>query len=275
MRPNLTITFKDTSLICLARDPLRLSHFLLDECQFRGVHLHQPAKVLSVSKDLKGELSSVRILSKNETETDIPCTRLIITAGAWTPQVFSTLFPASKLKIPVTSLAGHSLVIKSPRWAKEHEATGCHAVFTTDPAGFSPEIFSRVGGEIYVAGLNSSTIPLPKLPTDTQIDDAAIEKLKTVSAKLLGLPGLEDDFEIMREGLCFRPVTASGRPIITRIEDGMLGAAMSTRGGGEGGVFLSAGHGPWGISLSLGTGKVLAEMVEGEKTSASVESLGL
>ncbi|KAI9870383.1 MAG: hypothetical protein M1830_004315, partial [Pleopsidium flavum] len=130
-------------------DPLRLSQFLLDECRSRGVHLHQPARVISVSKDLKGELSSLRLLSENGTETDIPCTRLVITAGAWTPQVFSSLFPAAKVRVPVSSLAGHSLVVKSPRWAKEHEEKGCHAVFTTDSSGFSPEIFSRVGGEIY------------------------------------------------------------------------------------------------------------------------------
>ncbi len=263
-----------SSCDCLS-DPLRLSHFLLDECRSRGVQLHQPAKVISVSKDLKGELSSVRLLSESGTETDVPCTRLIITAGAWSPQVFSSLFPGAKINVPVSSLAGHSLVIKSPRWAKEHEEKGCHAVFTTDSSGFSPEIFSRMGGEIYVAGLNSSSIPLPPLATETQIDDSAIEQLKAVSAKLLGLEGQEDDLEIVRKGLCFRPVTPNGRPIITRIEDGKLGNGMNTRGGDEGGVFLSAGHGPWGISLSLGTGKVLAELVEGKATSGSLKGLGL
>ncbi len=239
------------------------------------MQIHQPANVISVSRDLKDELSSVRILSENGTETDIPCTRLVITAGAWTSQVFSSLFPASPITIPVSSLAGHSLVLKSPRWAPEHEEKGCHAVFTTDSSGFSPEIFSRVGGEIYIAGLNSSTIPLPSLATETKIDDSAIEQLKIVSAKLLGLPGLEDDLEIVRKGLCFRPVTPNGRPIITRIPDQKLGNGMMTRGGGEGGVFLSAGHGPWGISLSLGTGKVLAELVEGKDTSASLRGLSM
>lgn len=241
------------------------------------MHLHHPARVLSVSADLRGELSSVRILTTSTgTETDIPCTRLIITAGAWTPQVFATLFPAATLTVPVTPLAGHSLVVRSPRWhADLHRDHDCHAVFTTDASGFSPEIFSRVGGEIYVAGLNSSTIPLPALATEMQIDDEAIAQLKTVSAKLLGLPGKEEELEVVRQGLCFRPVTPSGRPIVTRVPDAQLGGGMATRGGGMGGVFLSAGHGPWGISLSLGTGKVLAELVEGKATSASLRGLEL
>jgi glycine/D-amino acid oxidase-like deaminating enzyme len=35
---------------------------------------------------------------------------------------------------------------------------------------------------------------------------------------------------------------------------------VGTRGTREGGVFIAAGHGPWGISLSLGTGKVMSEI---------------
>lgn len=224
--------------------------------------------------------------------TSVPCTRLVITAGAWSPQVFSTLFPSATIKLPVSSLAGHSIVVRSPRWSAEHEDKGCHAVFATDPSGFSPEVFSRTGGEIYLAGLNDAALPLPKLPTDAKPDAASIEKLKKVSKRMLGLDSGEDDLHILREGLCFRPVTPRGNPIIGRIDDKKLGGGFATRGGGEGGVFLAAGecngpsvtirllmlrvgHGPWGISNSLGTGKVLAELVEGQKTSADIRRLAL
>lgn len=183
--------------------------------------------------------------------------------------------PDSKLRLPISSLAGHSLVVRSPRWTKEHEGKGCHAVFTTDSAGYSPEIFSRMGGEIYVAGLNSSSIPLPTLPTESKIDDVAVSKLQTTAKRLLGMDFGKDDLEVVRKGLCFRPVTRKGTPILARIPDSMLGGNMTTRGGRDGGVFLAAGHGPWGISMSLGTGKVMAEMVQGLPTSADVEELGL
>lgn len=89
--------------------------------------------------------------------------------------------------------------------------------------------------------------------------------------------GEKDDLEIVREGLCFRPVTSKGPPIVTRIDDKHLGG-IKTRGsgdGGDGGVFLSAGHGPWGISKSLGTGLVMSELIEGQKPSANIRSLGL
>lgn len=210
-----------------------------------------------------------------DTDLTVPCTRLVITAGAWSPSVFKQLFPNSTRSIPITPLAGHSLLIKSPRWLKEHAKNGCHAVFATDTQGFSPEIFSRAGEEVFLAGLNSSSIPLPNLPTDATANPHDIEKLKSVAKQMLGMPDQEDDLQILREGLCFRPVTESGTPIVSRIEDYCLGDSFSTRAGGEGGVFVAGGHGPWGISQSIGTGKVMSELVEGLATSADINALTL
>jgi glycine/D-amino acid oxidase-like deaminating enzyme len=57
---------------------------------------------------------------------------------------------------------------------------------------------------------------------------------------------------------------------VSRVPDSELGG-LTTRGG----VFVSAGHGAWGISQSLGTGLVLAEMMEGKPTSANIDALVL
>ncbi|KAH8201176.1 hypothetical protein TruAng_004644 [Truncatella angustata] len=232
----------------------------------------------SVQTDMRNEVSSIRIEDATSgTETDVPCTTIIITAGAWSPQVFKTLFPTSNLSIPISNLAGHSLVVKSPHWVKEHDEHGCHAIFMASQSGYSPEVFSRIGGHIYIAGLNSATEPLPPLATDSKgkISKSAIEQLLATAREVIGQGEEEHDLEIVKEGLCFRPVTTSGLPIIGRIPDNALGAGMATRPGAEGGVYLAAGHGPWGISLCLGTGKVLAEMVQGRSLSADVSRLGL
>lgn len=163
--------------------------------------------------------------------------------------MFSSLFPAAKIKIPITSLARHSLVVRSPRWSAEHEDQGCHAVFSTDSDGLSPEIFSRIGGEIYVAGLNNAALPLPRVATNSRPDEKAITRLKEVSKRMLGLPSGEDDLQVLRQGLCFRPVTARGPPIVCRVPDAKLGDGFATRGGGEGGVFIAAGLSTETISL--------------------------
>ena len=261
-------------------------------------------------------------------------------------------------------------------------AAGCHAVFSTDPFNhYSPEIFSRANGEIYLAGLNSSSLPLPELATGRQIEKGSIEILKETARRLLGGRNRRDEderngngngnvhrphkvadcvdededphdhdheqdhdhdheWETLREGLCFRPVTSRGTPLIAKIDardlnlgltsnythndgtsqnnnndnntniingdndkievvedgdrtrngEGALEEKIETEtkteiererervAGDGGGVWIAAGHGPWGISLSLGTGKVMAEMVEGKskgETSAEVGELGL
>ena len=141
-------------------------------------------------------------------------------------------------------------------------------MFTTDDSGYSPEIFSRIGGEIYIAGLNDANMPLPEVATDKVIDKKSIEVLRRTAKRLLGKEG-EDDLEVLREGLCFRPMGQRSTPYIGRVDDRFLGVKT------ESGVWIAAGHGPWGISLSLGTGKVVSEMVEGMETSADVRILGL
>ncbi|RKU40554.1 hypothetical protein DL546_003086 [Coniochaeta pulveracea] len=255
-------------------DPLLLCQWLLEQCRERGVQIHHPATAISISKDVRDQLASVRIADVGtSTETDIPATRLIIAAGAWSGRVFASLFHNSGVKIPVTSLAGHSLVVTSPRWKgspASEEKLGCHAIFTSG-ATYSPEIFSRVNGEIYVAGLNSSTIPLPDVQAGfAKPDPACLSIIEDTAKQLLG----EDGLEIVKEGLCFRPVTPWGTPIIARVKEEDLGIGIKTRPGADGGVFLVTGHGPWGISMSVGTGLVVAELVQGRPLSADLSAVG-
>lgn len=273
-------------------DPLRLSQYLINTSISRGVKLYHPAKALSVVTDQGGTITGVQIVNlQTQEESTIPCTNLIISAGPWTPQVFKNLFPSSQKDFPVAPLPGYSLVVRSPRYTTEHERvennSRSHALFTTHPnsCGFCPEVFSRQGGEIYIAGLNPTDVPFPEKAEETRkfMNKNELLRLKEVAVRLMGrladenaastddVPNL-DDLEVVREGLCFRPVTSRGTPIITRVNNENLGKGLRT---GSGGVFVAAGHGPWGISLSLGTGKVVAEMVEGISTSANVSRLAI
>ena len=219
-------------------------------------------------------------MTTNET-TELPCARLIITAGAWTPSVYKTLFPTDSTRIPITQLAGYSLLLRSPLWnvgdklpKRTNGANpnlspskgGCHAVFSTatatspnGPNDWSPETFSRAGGEIYIAGLNDPSLALPELATDRKLEPEKLAVLMEEAKRLVGAEGKEE-LEVLREGLCFRPVTRRGTPIVAEVRPR---------------VWVAAGHGPWGISLSLGTGMVVSEMVEGRERSADVSGLGL
>lgn len=268
---------------CAQVEPRQLCEFLMEKCRERGVQLHMPARATGAVRGEDGTLNGIVVQNDGTNRpTTIECETIILAAGAWTPSAFTQLFPESKLKIPISSLAGHSINVRSPRHklVNEERYGRCHAIFAAPSRdwSFAPEAISRIGGEIFVGGLNSETIPLPRLATDTKIDPKAIEELKKVTVKLVGLaaPNGEeiekDDLEVTREALCFRPVTGGGTPILARIEDKRLGDNIKMANGG--GVYVAAGHGPWGISLSLGTGKIMAEMVQGVKTSVRVDGLG-
>ncbi|CDO73773.1 hypothetical protein BN946_scf185015.g101 [Trametes cinnabarina] len=286
--------------------PRQLCEFLLEQCLAAGVTLHHPARATKVwreGSDAEGVtrirveyLGPLATTSDGRARTvDIACDSILITAGCWSPQVYSTLFPNASRMPRVSHLAGYSVTFKSKHWppvrtpthkqalmASNHSASSpdasgvpaflqssvCHAIFT-HAGGFAPEIFSRASGEIWLGGLNPASTPLPELPTDAQLDPKEVERLLTVAHVLCGT-----DIELHRQDLCFRPVSASGRPIITRLHEADLGDGPKPGGhDGAGGVYVATGHGPWGISLSLGTGLVLAELVLGQKTSADIGAL--
>ncbi|KAJ6115250.1 hypothetical protein N7486_001028 [Penicillium sp. IBT 16267x] len=271
-------------------DPLRLCRFLINGATSRGVRVHKPVKVTTIIKDDKGVITGVKIVDlESKEESIIPCINLVLSVGAWTPQVLRELFPSNQTSFDLSPLAGYSLVVRSPRHTLDHEKMTnggrSHAVFTTHPpsCGFSPEIFTREGGEIYIAGYNPRLeLPLSVEDIHGLWDSAEVQKLKDVAVRLLGdlsneLPGSTDDvtniddLETIREGLCFRPVGENGIPTVGRIRNASLGGGL--RSSAEGGVYIATGHGPWGISLSLGTGKVISEMMMGQRTSADVSGL--
>lgn len=281
-QPGGTLETIGTPSDCAQVEPKELCLFLLSECQSRGVQIHLSSTPTSIATDSTNSMTNV-----NTTTASLPCTNLILTAGAWTPSVFRTLFPQSPLRIPISPLAGHSLLFTSPRYktpflnpsqSTKHMA---YAIYSAPSPSipYAPEAFARLARngdpEIWLGGLNDARLPLPSTADDVKslLNNDAIADLRKTAVQLTGLSkqGRElngDDLAILREGLCFRPVSDSGVPVVCRVGEERLG-------GVKGNVFVAAGHGPWGISLSLGTGFVVSEMVEGRETSADVRGLGL
>lgn len=84
---------------------------------------------------------------------------------------------------------------------QEPDKEVCHAVFATDTLGFSPEWFARIGGELYLAGLNSTSIPLPNVATDVVASEKAIEQLKSCAQAMMVDSGAGTGIEVLRQGL--------------------------------------------------------------------------
>ncbi len=159
---------------CAQVDPLRLCGFMMEACQARGVQVHYPAQVVSLKKDEDETLVGVSLVSDGaNVPGEIVCQNIVIACGAWTPAVFKKLFPRSTVSIPISPLAGYSLLVRSPRHSllDEERYGRSHAIFSAPAKTYSwaPEIFSRKGGEIYIAGLNDPSLPLPEYATGSII----------------------------------------------------------------------------------------------------------
>jgi len=279
---------------CAQVEPRELCQFLLDECKKRGVQVHLATRAdryLTDTNDINRPAGLKVVSTLTKEESFIQCDNVVIAAGAWTPRVADRLFP-TKIQIPIEPLAGHSVVVKSPRYKapfldpyKRNIGGGsdnwlCYSIYAgpTRHWNFATEAYARLARdgdtEIWLGGVNDSKLPLPELATDVKglrdPKSAAIVRKTIVQLTGLSKEGDElhhDDLETVREALCFRPVSRSGNPIIAKLEPdnlALLGADF----------WIASGHGPWGISLSLGTGLVMSELIQGKQPSADISHLG-
>jgi FAD dependent oxidoreductase len=143
----------------------------------------------------------------------VPCTTIVLTAGVWTPRLFKTLFPHSKVTIPVSALGGHSLLYTQRNYS---EPETCYAVFSTDVEGFSPEAFSRKGNELFVAGLNSSTLSIPDIASDVYPIPESIACLKKAVAQIIKGDGID----LVRESLVC--LTCTLENLLSNVIDSIL-----------------------------------------------------
>lgn len=279
---------------CAQIEPRELCEFLLEQCEKRHVKLHLSTKALECLCDEDGLLNGLKIESQGS-RSELECKTIVLAAGAWTPRAFKTLFPQSPTHVPIDPLAGHSIVVRSPRYKAPFvdpykrkiggdDSWLCYSIYASPGKHwkFATEAYARLArngqAEIWLGGLNDAGLPLPELATDVKamIDRQSVNTVRKTIVQLTGLASEaselhQDDLETVREGLCFRPVSRHGRSIVARIKDEDLGGLKT----GDGGVFIASGHGPWGIALSLGTGLVVTEMIEGKVPSVNLSSLDI
>ncbi|ODV91340.1 hypothetical protein CANCADRAFT_122841 [Tortispora caseinolytica NRRL Y-17796] len=131
----------------------------------------------------------------------------------------------------------------------------------TDDLPWSPELHVRTNGDIYICGRYTYgfyTSP-PGSPISPLVNDSVREQIPPItdpnfcalvdaSRKFIG-PGAD----IVKRSVCVRPIRPGGVPYIGKIPPAI---AM-----GFDNIYISAGHGPWGISLAPGSGLALAELI--------------
>ena len=119
---------KDTAQV----HPYLFSTKMLEEAQKNGVELITSARVTSIEKQ-DGKVTGV-VYEKDGQMHTVKCDKVIVTAGAWSPDIIK--------RLPISATRAHSVVIKAD--------VSPYVIFTeiTAPNGqsSSPEIYARPDG---------------------------------------------------------------------------------------------------------------------------------
>ncbi|CAN9168150.1 unnamed protein product [Alternaria alternata] len=275
-------------------DPARFCLFLFKECKRLGVEFVFSAKAISIEAAPGSKyFSSIQIEQKGLDPFNISCRSLVIAAGPWSPRVFSALFPKASLKLPMnsTASAGNHFRIRTPGWKQEDDQKGSEQVFFQNdiPGGQGLDITSFLGGDLYVGGWGAIPEELPELAESIHAQPSEIKIMVSLAKRYLRISE-EEELEIFAVGRCYRPLATFNHPIITKVDWDLLGMEESSqqlpvshkqtddcqdRQCGPGGLFLNTAHFSDGVTLSLGSGKIMSELLLGLPPSINISGLGL
>lgn len=244
--------------------PLKLVEHLVAQSseQNKNVKIMLNTRAERVEVNESGHINRLIVKDKDGVEQTLDVDDVVVAAGPWTGKVIQSMLP-SHVKRPsfyrrasrITGSRAHSIVVQSPK------PTTAHCLFTDmhykSFAG-APEIYARPDGTIYACG-GSDNVPLPasaaRVTHDPEATSKLIEEVAHLSPSHLDAKA---GATVSIQQACYLPV-ANGGPVIAG--DKSLG------------LYVAAGHSCWGITNSLGTGKVLSEMIMDLPLSADVNSL--
>lgn len=163
----------------------------------------------------------------------------VVANGSYSPQLLKPL----GIHLPVYPMKGYSISVplglgKGP------------AGSLTDQG--SKIVYSRLGNVLRAAGTAEFA------GYDTRIVPARISHMKAEMRRVFGDCG---DFNKASSWACLRPQTPSGTPI--------LGSTPFSN------LYLNTGHGTLGWTLAAGSGKVVADLIDGQQPAISLEGLTL
>lgn len=172
-----------------------------------------------------------RITRLRTTRGDFAAREVVIAGGAWSPQIARDL----GLRLPVQGAKGYSITVR------------CPADFGATPIMLSEsKVFITPMGEVLRFG---GTLELAGL--DLSVNLRRVRAVERAVARVL--PGVESEPHVETwRGL--RPLTPDDRPILGRPRE------LEN-------LVIATGHGMSGISQGVISGKLVAELVAGERTS--------
>jgi glycine/D-amino acid oxidase-like deaminating enzyme len=136
------------------------------------------------------------------------------------------------------------------------------------------EYAGRNDGSIWACGRRNYVAVLPPPGKEDQPDDLVISDLIDYSERFIRQGGNTDGeknpgLAVIAKGRAFRPSTVSGLPFISDIPSKYL-LSLAENHSVPSEVFICYGHGSYGISLGMGSGQLIAQLVCGQKPDIDI-----
>jgi D-amino-acid dehydrogenase len=169
-----------------------------------------------------------KAVAAKTTNGDVPADAFVVSTGAWTPLLSREL----GCRVPIVPGKGYSVTMPRPTVCPKHPM-----IFEEHRVAVSPfHTGFRVGSTMEFAGYDKS------------LNRDRLKLLRNGAAVYLREPWVEP---VEEEWWGWRPMVYDGKPVIDRCP-------------GTANVYVAAGHGMLGLSMATGTGKLIAEMLNGE-----------
>jgi D-amino-acid dehydrogenase len=188
--------------------------------------------------DAKKEGNRVRLLTLSNGQ-EIEADEFVLCCGSWSPELARKL----DLRIPMQAGKGYSLTLPKPRQLPQICSICTEARVAVTPMDGA----LRVGGTMEIAGLNEDINP--------------VRVRGIIDSFCRYFPDFRpQDFDGIQPWRGLRPCSPDGLPYIGR-------TAKFTN------LSLATGHGMMGLSLGPVTGKLIAEILSGEKPAWDISML--
>ena len=170
---------------------------------------------------------------------DIAADQVVIATGAWTPRLRKML----RCRIPIQPGKGYSLTMPRPAICPR-----LPMIFEEHRVAITPfESAYRIGSTMEFAGY------------DTSLNPDRLRLLREAAAIYLREPFAEP---VLESWYGWRPMTPDSIPYIGTVR-------------GVDNLFLAAGHGMLGVSMSPATGRLVAELISGQTPHIDPKPYGL
>ncbi|HEX5219222.1 MAG TPA: FAD-dependent oxidoreductase [Verrucomicrobiae bacterium] len=213
----------------------RFMSALQAEVERLGVKFIWESEVAGFTTGSARRIQTIKTSKGEELEAD----EFVLCGGSWSPQLARKL----QLKIPLQAGKGYSLTLPKPRQLPQICSICTEARVAVTPMGEK----LRVGGTMEIAGLNE--------------DINSIRVRGIIDSFCRYFPEFQPkDFEGIQPWRGLRPCSPDGLPYLGR-------TAKFTN------LSLATGHGMMGLSLGPITGKLMAEILAGEKPQTDIAML--